>query len=71
MNTPINTHFNVTDQELATANGGNGGIAHVNPEVLNPLKSAVETISKRIQHAVNNIKTPLDLPPFPSLLANR
>ena len=23
MNTPINTHFNVTDQELAAANGGN------------------------------------------------
>ena len=67
----MNTQFNVSDQELAAANGGNGGIAHVNPEVLNPLKSAVETISKRIQHAVNNIKTPLQLPPFSLFLRNR
>ena len=48
----MNTHFNVSDQELAAANGG---IAHVSPEVLKALKSAGETILKGIQYAAKNI----------------
>ena len=43
MNTPINTHFNVSDQELAAANGGGIGA------VAGPLiKGAGKAIAKGV-----------------------